>query len=136
MAVRHPSSRISARQSTPQLPEPEFIPLFKPDEDAWKAICAEAQTRYRGFVREHRTATGERYPALVLFEDRNRLIAGLPIAEFNLKNLRARLLEREPDTPLVRRVSPEPRTRLEDTIQDGFERVLTAFRANRGTHQW
>ena len=126
MAVTHPSSRNPQSQS-PELPNPEF----KPDEDAWKAICAEAQTRYRGFVREHRTATGERYPALVLFNDRYGLVTGLPFAKFNVESVRARLLEREPDTPSVRRVSPEPRTRLEDSIQDGFERVLTAFRANR-----
>ena len=126
MAVTHPNSRIPQSQS-PELPNPEF----RPDEDRWKAICASAQTRYRGFVREHRTATGERYPALVLFNDRYGLVTGLPFAQFNAENVRARLLEREPDTPPVRRASPEPRTRLEDSIQDGFERVLTAFRANR-----
>jgi hypothetical protein len=128
MAVTHPSSRVSARQSTPQPPEPKF----KPDEDAWKCVCGEVGVKYRGYIRPCESDKGERFEATVLFNDRYGLVTGLPLSEFNAENVRARLMEREPeDARIVRRASPEPRTRLEDSIQDGFERVLTAFRANR-----
>jgi hypothetical protein len=129
MAVTHPSSRISARQSTPQLPEPEFTPLFKPDEDAWKCVCGEVGVKYRGYIRPCESDKGKRFPATVLFNDRYGLVTGLPLSEFNAENVRARLSEK-PDAPSVRRAS-SVRVRVEDAIEDSFGRALATFKANR-----
>ncbi len=132
MAVTHPSSPISPQQ-TPQRPQPPE-PEFKPDEDRWKCVCGEVGVKYRGYIRPCESDKGERFPATVLFNDRFGLVTGLPLSEFNAENVRARLSEK-PDAPSVRRAS-SVRVRVEDAIDDSFGRVLAAFRANRGSHQW
>ena len=133
MAETHPSSRISARQSTPQLPEPDYKPVFKPDEDAWKCVCGEVGVKYRGYLRPCVSHEGERFPATVLFNDRYGLVTGLPVSEFNAANVLVRLSEKP--TSFVRRASSEPRVcvrvRVEDAIEDSFGRALATFHANR-----
>jgi hypothetical protein len=128
MAVSHPSSRIPLSQS---LESQE--PKFKPDEDRWKGVCGEVGVKYRGYIRPCVSHQGERFEATVLFNDRNGLVTGLPVREFNATSLRARLTE--PDTPLTRRARREPpvcvRVRVEDAVEDSFGRALAVFHANR-----
>ena len=132
MAVTHPSSPISPQQ-TPQRPQPPE-PAFKPDEDRWKCVCGEVGVKYRGYIRPCESDKGERFEAMVLFNDRSGLVTGLPVSQFDAESVRARLAE-QPDTPFVRRASPEPpvciRVRVEDAIEDSFGRALTVFKANR-----
>src|SRR5258708_5302183 len=132
MAVTHPSSPISPLQ-TPQRPQPPE-PAFKPDEDRWKCVCGEVGVKYRGYIRPCESDKGERFEAMVLFNDRQGLVCGLPVSQFDAESVRAGLAE-QPDTPFVRRASPEPpvciRVRVEDAIEDSFGRALTAFKANR-----
>src|ERR1700738_4505990 len=64
--------------------------ICKLDEESWKAICADAGTKYRGYIKPYVTPKGEKLEAVILFNDRDGLATGLSLSEFTSHNIRAR----------------------------------------------